>query len=86
MGASSPPPSRGARLFTRFALDSGASGVYVSLLVAPVVRMGGTQDVGVRVGMSMTVIAIGAVAGPPISGAINAATGAYVFTGVCAGM
>ncbi|KAL1947828.1 hypothetical protein VTO73DRAFT_13552 [Trametes versicolor] len=63
----------------------GASGVYVSLLVAPVVRMGGTQDVGVRVGMSMTVIAIGAVAGPPISGAINAATGAYVFTGVCAG-
>lgn len=73
-------------MLTRFALDSGASGVYVSLLVAPVVRMGGTQDVGVRVGMSMTVIAIGAVAGPPISGAINAATGAYVFTGVCAGM
>lgn len=82
---SSSPASRGARLI-RLSLDRGASGVYVSLLVAPVVRMGGTQDVGVRVGMSMTVIAIGAVAGPPISGAINAATGAYVFTGVCAGM
>ncbi|KAI0823576.1 MFS general substrate transporter [Trametes gibbosa] len=63
----------------------GASGVYVSLLAAPVVRMGQTQDVGVRVGMSMTVIALGAVAGPPISGAITAATGSYKFTGVYAG-
>ncbi|KAI0672767.1 MFS general substrate transporter [Trametes maxima] len=62
-----------------------ASGVYVSLLAAPVVRMGKTQDVGVRVGMSMTVIAIGAVAGPPISGAINAATGTYKYTGIYAG-
>ncbi|KAL7283742.1 hypothetical protein ACG7TL_003179 [Trametes sanguinea] len=62
-----------------------ASGVYVSLLAAPVVRMGNTHDVGVRVGMSMTVVALGAVAGPPISGAINAATGGYKFTGVYAG-
>ncbi|CDO68627.1 hypothetical protein BN946_scf184996.g58 [Trametes cinnabarina] len=62
-----------------------ASGVYVSLLAAPVVRMGKTHDVGVRVGMSMTVIALGAVAGPPISGAINAATGGYTLTGVYAG-
>ncbi|KAI9065491.1 MFS general substrate transporter [Trametes sanguinea] len=62
-----------------------ASGVYVSLLAAPVVRMGKTHDVGVRVGMSMTVVALGAVAGPPISGAINAATGGYKFTGVYAG-
>ncbi|KAI0371653.1 MFS general substrate transporter [Pilatotrama ljubarskyi] len=62
-----------------------SSGVYVSLLAAPVVRMGKTQDVGVRVGMSMTVVAVGAVAGPPISGAINAATGAYTLTGVYAG-
>ncbi|KAI0636537.1 MFS general substrate transporter [Trametes polyzona] len=63
----------------------GASGVYVSLLAAPVVRMGKTHDVGVRVGMSMTVVAIGAVAGPPISGAINAATGTYKYTGIYAG-
>ncbi|KAI0332536.1 MFS general substrate transporter [Cubamyces sp. BRFM 1775] len=62
-----------------------ASGVYVSLLAAPVVRMGNTQDVGVRVGMSMTVVAVGAVAGPPISGAINAATGGFKYTGIYAG-
>ncbi|KAI0780472.1 MFS general substrate transporter [Trametes elegans] len=62
-----------------------ASGVYVSLLAAPVVRMGKTHDVGVRIGMSMTVVALGAVAGPPISGAINASTGTYTYTGVYAG-
>ncbi|KAI8982815.1 MFS general substrate transporter [Trametes punicea] len=62
-----------------------SSGVYVSLLAAPAVRMGKTQDVGVRVGMSMTVVALGAVAGPPISGAINAATGGYKYTGIYAG-
>ncbi|TFK91772.1 MFS general substrate transporter [Polyporus arcularius HHB13444] len=62
-----------------------SSGVYVSLLAAPIVRMGKTHDVGVRVGMSMTLIAIGAVAGPPISGAINDATGGFKFVGVYAG-
>ena len=62
-----------------------SSGVYVCLLAAPIVRMGNTHDVGVRVGMSMTLIALGAVAGPPISGAINAATGGFKFTGIYAG-
>ncbi|TBU50236.1 MFS general substrate transporter [Dichomitus squalens] len=62
-----------------------SSGVYVSLLAAPTVHMGRTEDVGVRVGMSMTLVALGAVAGPPISGAINAATGGFKFTGVYAG-
>ncbi|KAI0748396.1 MFS general substrate transporter [Daedaleopsis nitida] len=62
-----------------------SSGVYVCLLAAPIVRMGRTHDVGVRVGMSMTLVALGAVAGPPISGAINAATGGFKFTGVYAG-
>ena len=65
--------------------NRASSGVYVSLLAAPTVRMGRTEDVGVRVGMSMTLIALGAVAGPPISGAINAATGGFKFTGVYAG-
>ncbi|RPD66586.1 MFS general substrate transporter [Lentinus tigrinus ALCF2SS1-7] len=62
-----------------------SSGIYVSLLVGPIVRMGKTHDVGVRVGMSMTLIALGAVAGPPISGAINDATGGFKFVGVYAG-
>ena len=64
---------------------SASSGVYVSLLAAPVVRMGKTHDVGVRVGMSMTLVALGAVAGPPISGAINDATGGFKFVGIYAG-
>ncbi|KAI8975863.1 MFS general substrate transporter [Trametes punicea] len=62
-----------------------ASGVYVSLLPAPVVRMGKTHDVGVRVGMSMTITAMGILAGPPISGAINDDTGGFKYTGVFGG-
>ena len=62
-----------------------SSGVYVSLLTAPIVRMSKTQEVGVRAGMSMTLVAVGAIAGPPISGAINVATGGFKFTGVYAG-
>lgn len=55
------------------------------MLAAPVVRMGRTEDVGLRIGLNFTVIALGAVAGPPISGAINAATGGFKFTGIYAG-
>ncbi|OSD01326.1 MFS general substrate transporter [Trametes coccinea BRFM310] len=66
-------------------LYGAASGVYVSLLPAPTVRMGKTHDVGTRVGMSMTIIALGAVAGPPISGAINDSTGGFKYTGIYAG-
>ncbi|KAI0707812.1 MFS general substrate transporter [Earliella scabrosa] len=62
-----------------------SSGVYISLLAAPIVRMGKTHDVGVRIGMSSTLLALGAVAGPPISGAINAATGGFKYTGIYAG-
>lgn len=61
------------------------SGVYVSMITAPIVRMGDTYDVGVRVGMYLTVLALGALAGPPISGAINDATGNYNMVGVYAG-
>ncbi|KAI1788361.1 MFS general substrate transporter [Ganoderma leucocontextum] len=61
-----------------------ASGVFVGLLAVPLVAMGDIQDVGSRVGICMTILAIGAVAGPPISGAINVATGSYKFTGIYA--
>ncbi|PIL24396.1 MFS general substrate transporter [Ganoderma sinense ZZ0214-1] len=60
-------------------------GVFVSQIAAPIVRMGRTEDVGLRIGMNFTVIALGAVAGPPISGAINTATGGFKFTGIFAG-
>ena len=55
------------------------------MLSSPLVRMGRMEDVGVRIGMCFTVMALSAVAGPPISGAINAATGGFKFTGIYAG-
>jgi len=48
--------------------------------------MGEMEDVGRRVGMYMSVIAFGGIAGPPISGAIMTATGGFVAAGYYAGM
>ncbi|KAM5538093.1 hypothetical protein V8D89_008290 [Ganoderma adspersum] len=62
-----------------------SSGVFVGLLAVPPVHMGSMHDVGSRVGICMSILAIGAVAGPPISGAINTATGSFKFTGIYAG-
>ncbi|TBU35525.1 MFS general substrate transporter [Dichomitus squalens] len=62
-----------------------SSGVYVGIMTSPAVRMGDMHDVGSRVGISMTITALGAVAGPPISGALNAAGGTFKYTGVFAG-
>lgn len=61
------------------------SGTYVSLLTAPIMNFGGEGDVGRRIGMFMTITALGAVAGPPISGAINAGTGGFESVGLYAG-
>lgn len=57
----------------------------MSLLTAPIVRMGETHDVGNRIGMTLTVLAMGALGGPPISGAINDATGNFKAVGIYAG-
>lgn len=65
---------------------SMSSGVYVSLLAAPTMAMSDMHNVGLRVGMSMSILAIGALAGPPISGAINQATGNFTSVGYYAGM
>lgn len=62
-----------------------SSGVFVSMLAAPLITMGNTHDVGVRLGMFFTIIALGALAGPPISGAINQATGGFKAVGYYAG-
>lgn len=48
-------------------------------------EMGGTGDVGRRIGMFMSILALGALAGPPISGAINTATGGFQAVGYYAG-
>lgn len=49
------------------------------------IAMGDTGDVGRRSGMYMTLLSFGALAGPPISGAINTATGGYKAVGIYAG-
>ncbi|EKM55122.1 uncharacterized protein PHACADRAFT_255520 [Phanerochaete carnosa HHB-10118-sp] len=60
-------------------------GSYASMLTAPLWGMGSTHTVGLRVGMFFSIIALGALAGPPISGAINDATGGYKAVGYYAG-
>lgn len=61
------------------------SGAYVSLISNPIMEMGDTSDVGRRTGMFMSILAVGALAGPPISGAINTATGNFKAVGYYAG-
>ncbi|KAF8699172.1 MFS general substrate transporter, partial [Rhizoctonia solani] len=62
-----------------------ACGVFVGMLATPVAKMGSMDDVGRRTGMLMSVIAAGAVAGPPISGAIRDKTGSFIQVGYYAG-
>lgn len=50
------------------------------------IALGGVEDVGRRVGMGMTILALGALAGPPISGAVEHVTGGYKAVGIYAGM
>jgi MFS transporter, MCT family, solute carrier family 16 (monocarboxylic acid transporters), member 10 len=62
-----------------------SSGSYVSLLSNPMMEFGDTKDVGRRLGMFMSIFSLGALAGPPISGAINTATGGFEAVGYYAG-
>ena len=63
-----------------------SSGSYVSLVSNPMMALGDTKDVGRRLGMFSTVFSLGALAGPPISGAINTATGSFKAVGYYAGV
>lgn len=49
-------------------------------------EMGSVTDIGRRTGMCMSILALGALAGPPISGAINTATGGFKAVGYYAGV
>jgi hypothetical protein len=71
---------------TDYCSCSFGSGAYVSLMSMPVIAFGEIEDVGRRIGMSFTIIAFGALAGPPISGAVNNATGGFKAVGYYAGM
>ena len=61
------------------------SGSYISLLCNPLMDMGDTGDVGGRVGMFLSIMSMGALAGPPISGVIITATGGFEAVGLYAG-
>ncbi|KAJ7231881.1 major facilitator superfamily domain-containing protein [Mycena haematopus] len=67
------------------ALYGVVSGVYVSTFPLPLFPMGDVEDIGRRTGMALTLAALGALAGPPISGAINTATGGFDAVGYYAG-
>ncbi|KAL1948801.1 hypothetical protein VTO73DRAFT_10607 [Trametes versicolor] len=66
-------------------LYGASSGVFVSVMGAPVVQMGKVTEVGMRVGMTFTIMSLGALAGPPISGAILDRTGSFENVGYYAG-
>lgn len=47
--------------------------------------MGPTSEVGLRVGVAMTLLGLGALIGPPISGAIEDSSGGFPAVGYYAG-
>uniref|UniRef100_A0A0W0F6Z1 Major facilitator superfamily (MFS) profile domain-containing protein n=1 Tax=Moniliophthora roreri TaxID=221103 RepID=A0A0W0F6Z1_MONRR len=62
-----------------------SSGAFVSTFIMPVYEMGEISDVGRRTGMVMSIAEIGALVGPPISGAINHSSGSFEAVGYYAG-
>ena len=60
-------------------------GPFTSSFQMPLYDLGDIEDVGRRAGMCMTFAALGSIAGPPISGAINSATGGFSAVGFYAG-
>ncbi|KAK0231186.1 major facilitator superfamily domain-containing protein [Armillaria fumosa] len=61
------------------------SGAFISSAVNPIYDFGEISDVGRRTGMAFSIAALGAVAGPPISGTINTATRGFEAMGYYAG-
>ncbi|KAL0576986.1 hypothetical protein V5O48_004996 [Marasmius crinis-equi] len=61
------------------------TGSYISAFVNPIFEMGDVHDIGRRSGMLLSIGAIGALIGPPISGAIRHSTGSFVAVGYYAG-
>jgi MCP family monocarboxylic acid transporter-like MFS transporter 10 len=61
------------------------TGTFVAIFPAAMFDLGPIEDVGRRTGMAFTIAALGALAGPPTSGAINKATGGYQAVGGYAG-
>lgn len=80
------PYTRGTDGLVTIAVIYGASSsAMVALIGAPMMAFGDCADVGRRTGMFFTILSFGALAGPPISGAINHHTGRYTGVGLFAG-
>jgi len=81
------PYLRGTSALVLLALFYGASsGAFAGIVGAPMIAFGDSTDVGRRLGMYLTILSFGALAGPPISGAIAKSTGGYSAVGIYAGM
>ena len=76
-----------ATIVTVTILCGFSSGIFIGILGAPVAKMGGPTSVGERIGLLFSFAALGALLGPPISGAIrnggNWQTVGY-YAGTCA--
>ena len=79
------PYTRGTAALVALAVTYGASsGAMATLIGVPMMTLGESADVGRRTGMYFTIVSLGALAGPPISGAINHSTGGYTAVGIFA--
>ncbi|THU94695.1 MFS general substrate transporter [Dendrothele bispora CBS 962.96] len=61
------------------------SGAFLGIFLVPVTQMGDVHDTGRRTGIQMTVLSIGALIGPPISGAIQDQDNGFDMVGIYAG-
>ncbi|KAF9066735.1 major facilitator superfamily domain-containing protein [Rhodocollybia butyracea] len=59
-------------------------GGFLGLFMVPVAQMGNVGDAGRRTGIQMTILSIGALIGPPISGAIQEKNSDFTLVGVYA--
>lgn len=57
----------------------------MALFGAPTVQMGELKENPTRLGLFLTCMSLGALAGPPISGAILNSSGGFTLVGVWAG-
>lgn len=62
-----------------------SNGAFITLHTVPLLSLGKPDEVGERLGLFFTIIAFGAMCGPPISGAIWQASEGWEIVGVYAG-
>ncbi|PVF95711.1 MFS general substrate transporter [Serendipita vermifera] len=62
-----------------------SSGAFVALIGSSVAPMGDIESLGERMGLLFTLTATGAIAGPPISGAVRTSSNGWMMVGAYAG-